>query len=413
MTTTSSKNEWLTGWPLLLSCAIGMSGNGVAQHVLGQFMVPLEHEFGWSRTQVSMGLSFSLILGVLLASVVGRLVDRHNARRLAIIGLILSGMSLASFSLINGQAGLWIGLWVGYILTGLLSSPVVFLSVIPTAFKKHRSMATAMALCGMGLGTAFSPVYARYLIEQFGWRPAYQILGLTWFGVALVLVLFFFHDRRDRMADQAEADSHGVLRGFGPWKMLARSPTFLKLAAVVFLVVSAEFSFTIHLSPALVDKGFGPMDAAKLAGLAGIGAICGKLGVGWFFDRAPAHVVAMGVMAVLASACLMLAPLGDQVLWASVACLTLGVSSGANLTVLACVSRQYFPGQFGLVFGALMSVMALGAASGPTMASLIHDKIGSYEPFYWYGVAVAGVAALIFRTLGRPPEDLTPAAAVA
>jgi MFS family permease len=98
-------------------------------------------------------------------------------------------------------------------------------------------------------------------------------------------------------------------------------------------------------------------------------------------------------------ACMMLAPLGDQTFLAIAACLTLGLSSGAMLTMLACVSRTYFPGQFGLVFGALMSVMALGAASGPTVAGMIHDQIGSYGPIYWYGVAVAGISTLILRTL--------------
>jgi predicted MFS family arabinose efflux permease len=401
MKSTSAKSEWLTGLPLLLTCAIGMSGNSVAQHVLGQFMLPLEQEFGWSRTQVTLGMSISMMLGFVLSSVVGRAVDKLNARVLALIGLVLSGMVLAAFSLMNGNLVLWTGLWLCYVLSGLMCSVVIWLSVIPAAFTTHRSFATAIVLCGGGLGTAVSPVYARWLIELYDWRTAYQILGVSWFGFALLLAVLFFHDRRDRKAAaEAETKAHGApLRGLAPWKNLAKSPTFVKLAAVVFMVISAEFSYNIHLSPALIDKGFEPMAAAQLAGLFGVGAIAGKLGVGWFFDRLPVHQVAIGVMGILAAACMMLAPLGDQTFLAIAACLTLGLSSGAMLTMLACVSRTYFPGQFGLVFGALMSVMALGAASGPTVAGMIHDQIGSYGPIYWYGVAVAGISTLILRTL--------------
>jgi MFS-type transporter involved in bile tolerance (Atg22 family) len=65
---------------LVLSCAFGVSGSSVPLYSLGQFMAPLEHDFGWTRTEVSVGFSISLIFGVLMSPVVGRIVDLVNAR---------------------------------------------------------------------------------------------------------------------------------------------------------------------------------------------------------------------------------------------------------------------------------------------------------------------------------------------
>jgi hypothetical protein len=66
MATASAKNEWVAGWPLLLSCVVGMSTTTVAQYSLGQFMAPLEHAFGWSRTEVSSGLSVAFVVSIFL-----------------------------------------------------------------------------------------------------------------------------------------------------------------------------------------------------------------------------------------------------------------------------------------------------------------------------------------------------------
>jgi MFS family permease len=49
----------------------------------GLFMGPVGDEFGWSKTQVTAGLSLSSVTVTLLSPFFGVLIDRWGARRLS------------------------------------------------------------------------------------------------------------------------------------------------------------------------------------------------------------------------------------------------------------------------------------------------------------------------------------------
>jgi predicted MFS family arabinose efflux permease len=168
----------------------------------------------------------------------------------------------------------------------------------------------------------------------------------------------------------------------------------------VFAVFVIDAAYLVHLAPALVDKGFAPLAAAKLVGVSGVAAIAGKLVAGWLFDRMPFEAVSTSVMIMLAVACALFVPFGGSTAGAVAVCVALGLTIGAMFTVIACVTRQLFAADaFGLVFGVLTSVMALASAAGPMLGSTVHDRFGSYDGIYWAGVVVAGVSALLLATL--------------
>src|SRR5579871_5586269 len=91
------------GWLLIVTSMIGVSLSGSVIYALGQFMAPLEAAFGWSRTQTSVGVSISALGTCLISAFLGRLVDRVNLRHIAIPGVLLCSISIAAFSLNNGD----------------------------------------------------------------------------------------------------------------------------------------------------------------------------------------------------------------------------------------------------------------------------------------------------------------------
>src|SRR5882762_3302828 len=66
------------GWWIVLVSAIGLAmGYGpIVSFTFGVFFKPLSQEFGWSRSQVSLAFSLSLLVISLVLPVIGRLVDR-------------------------------------------------------------------------------------------------------------------------------------------------------------------------------------------------------------------------------------------------------------------------------------------------------------------------------------------------
>jgi predicted MFS family arabinose efflux permease len=400
MSTEAAKREWIAGGPLLASCVAGMAAPILSHYAFGQFMAPMEHDLGWTRTQASLGLSLSLLVSCVTAPIVGRMADIMNVRNLAIAGLILAGGAFASFSLATSNLGFWVGLWIVQALCVSLIGPVIWLSVIPTKFVVNRSFATAVVLSGNSLTVAIGPMIAQSLIDSYGWRNAYRYLALIWFGSALLLTLAFFFDRRPhRTARPGAAQPH---KGLAPILALLKSPTFLKMTLAFFAIFLMEAAYLVHLAPAFEDKGFNPQDAAKFVGVSGMAAIAGKLLAGWLFDRAPFDVVSAGFMGLLAAACALFAPLGGSTVWATVICVMLGLTIGAMYTIMACVVRLLFGSeQFGFVFGALASAMALSSAAGPMLGSFVHDRFGSYNLVYWMGIGVACLGALVLRSLRR------------
>lgn len=408
-----ARREWMSGWPMMTSCVAGMAAPILAHYAFGQFMAPMEHDLGWTRTQATMGLSLSLMVSFFTAPVVGRMADVMNVRYFAIAGLILTGCAFASFSLATSSVLLWVALWFLHTTCVSLVGPVIWLSVIPTKFVVHRSFATAVALAGNSLTVAIGPPLAQWLINSYGWRDAYRYLAVIWFGTALVLTLLFFFDRRPHRAARAETATQ-PRQGFGPLLALLKSSNFLKLMAGLFSIMLMEAAYLVHLAPAFEDKGFSPLDAAKLVSLTGVAAIVGKLVAGWLFDRAPFDLVSAGFMALLACACALFAPLGDQTVWASVICLMLGLTIGAMYTIMACTVRLLFGSEkFGFVFGVLASAMAVASALGPLMGGMVHDRFGSYNLIYWMGIGVAALGALILRSLRRQHMSQTLALAAA
>jgi MFS family permease len=393
--------------PLLAACMVGSALPISSIYALGQFMAPLEHAFGWSRTQTSSGMTLGIALGIVLAPIVGRLVDKVNVRLIAIPGVALSALSLAAFSFANGNYSLWLELWIVNCGIGALIAPTIWLAAAGAAVSTRRNLALGLALCGTGVAAAVAPPLARALIDIYAWRTAYQLLALLWGGVALVLTALFFFDHRPREGGAAKhapsAGHHATLRE------LFLTASFGKLALVVLASMSAIAAYMIHLAPSLVDGGLERGNAAAVAGAAGLSAIAGKLCVGWLFDRVSLRVVATGVMACLGVACVLLAIAHGQLILAIAGSVALGAAGGAMLTVTACVSAGQFDARdFGLVYGALASLTGIGGGLGPLAAGFLHDRLGSYVPGFWAGTVIAAGSALVLSTLS---PEATPAVA--
>ena len=81
------RSEFAGGWKTLLAGFLGtMCGaSPLPFNVLGFLLAPLEAELGWSRTQVSLGITIFGVTAALLSPVYGGLADRHGVRKVGIL----------------------------------------------------------------------------------------------------------------------------------------------------------------------------------------------------------------------------------------------------------------------------------------------------------------------------------------
>ena len=84
---------WLVG----LSGFVMMLAHVPLFHAMSVWAVTLEREFGWSRTQLGLALTFTRIEGGLMGPVEGYLTDRLGARRMVFFGLLFLSVGFFFF----------------------------------------------------------------------------------------------------------------------------------------------------------------------------------------------------------------------------------------------------------------------------------------------------------------------------
>lgn len=402
----TAREEWARYWPTTLAATVGMSFYTVLTYSLSTFMGPLEKEFGWSRTEISFGLTIFAAISFAGGPFFGALLDRVGTRRMAIGGMALSGCALAAFSLADGSLTQWFALYALYGVFALAIKSTVWGTGISSIFGKARSLALAVVLSGSAIGQTLAPLIANWLIRTQGWRSAYVWLGLGWGGLALVLLIPFYFDARARNLKQAAgkpAPSALALPGL-TLREAARDSRVIRIAVANFIMSIVGSGVSVHLVRVIAEKGIAMDNAVEIAASAGLAGLAGKLGCGWALDRAQGSLVpVLGFAIGGVGHFLLLAWVGGAgALMLGAMCL--GFASGAGLQISTyLISRYAGLRNFGTIFGFISSMMMGGTAIGPLIAGRVHDVTGSYDALLLVAAPVMFVTALLFAGLGPYP----------
>jgi MFS family permease len=379
----------------------------------GTFIAPLGAEFGWSRTTLTMGMAIGGVIVLLLSPFAGALVDRHGPRWLALPGVIIMSLSTAAFSLANGSVIQWACLWAFYGLAHIMMMMSIWTGAVARAFDSGRGLALGITLAGSAVTQTVIPSLSTWLIDSFGWRHAYLILGSGWGGVTLLLCWLFLHDARGSSTPEAKAATHkvkaaavdpGALAGLSisqAW----RDPSLWRIAVSTLLLMLLTMALAVHQIPIMTDAGLSRETAALLAGASGIAGMAGNMVTGALMDRYRANWVGgvtLGIMA-LAFALLLDGVRTPPLIF--IAMMINGYSAGTKLQICAYLTSR-FGGlrNFGAIFGFMGSLIAIGGALGPLLAGVIYDLTGNYDMFVFIGMIGCAIAGFLILTLPRYPE---------
>ena len=362
----------------------------------GVFLPVLSEHFGWPRGAVSVALSINLFLGGVIAFGVAGIADRRGPQGVLMVTALIGA---AGFVLTSTIATLWQFYLVYGVLVGVGMSSIYVLSTATVSrwFVDRRGMALAIVLSGFNLGWLLGGPFAAYLIERWGWRVAYVVLGLV---VAVVAGPASrgvrspgtpAAGRAGRQAARAAAPSvrASFRSAIGDARLWLLSASWFG-SGLVFMMV------TVHSVPFAKDLGL-TLDRAALALTAyGVGAAVGRIVSGAAADRFGAAITMYAC--VLAQGLALGVLIAGPPVWALVAVLVVfGVgAAGADTAFVKVV-----PEVFGL--GALASVMSMvglgwriGAAVGPAAAGFLYDATRSYTIPFVGALVVLVLGALLF-----------------
>src|ERR671937_1669194 len=155
----------------------------------GVFIVPLQHEFGWSTAQISSALSIRFILFGLMAPFAAALLNRYGLRNVTLAAqlIVVSGL-VASLAMTK----VWhlMLLWGVVIGIGTGMTALVLGATIATRwFFARRGLVVGILTASVATGQlVFLPLLAS-LTERVGWRVALglvcAVLGVAAFAVLM------------------------------------------------------------------------------------------------------------------------------------------------------------------------------------------------------------------------------------
>jgi MFS family permease len=392
------------GWFVVLAAfAVTFVGFGCA-YTFSAFVGELQRDFGASRGSVSLVFSLAGFLYFGLGIVSGPLADRFGSRRLAVAGMILTGLGLMAASAARNLPEVYVayGLGVGL---GVGCAYVPAIGAVQRWFLRRRGFASGIAVSGIGVGTLVMPPLASFFIESFGWRGAYLALGALAATVGGGLALLIENDPRDRRLGPDGDPPRSGMSAAGPEgatvSQAIRSHSFISLYAACLICSFGVFVPFVHLVPYAGDHGVAPSSAVLLLGVIGVGSTAGRFFLGGLADRM-GRQLSLLLMFIGMALALVIWVISTNVWSLAVFAFVYGVFYGGWVAVLPAVVMDLFGGRnVSGIIGMLYTSVAFGTLIGPSAAGFAFDLSHSYTlPILASAGANILAAAIVAATSG-------------
>ena len=380
----------------------------------GVLMVPMEAEFGWSRSLMSSAVSLNLILYGVMAPFAAALIDRFGIRTITSAALVFvaAGSGLTIFVSQGWQLMLTWGVLIGL---GTGSMALVFAATVANRwFVARRGLVMGVLTAAAATGQLiFLPVMAA-LTESQSWRAASLVVTVA----ALAVVPFVLVVLRDYPADRGGpvrlAARRSRTRPAGPGRCRAKDVAGVAggrphqdllgpRRRLRHLRRHHQRLIGTHFVPSAHDHGMAQTTAAGLLAVVGIFDIVGTIVSGALTDRIDPRLLLVGYYA-LRGVGLLLLPwlLSDQVHPSMLVFIVVyGLDWVATVPPTAALCREAFGASGTIVFGWVFASHQVGAALASAAAGLLRDTTGHYD-FAWFGGAgLCLVAAVISLSIRR------------
>ncbi|HEY4172032.1 MAG TPA: MFS transporter [Rhodopila sp.] len=371
------------------------------------FLEPMSVATGWSRTAISLAMTFNFLAMGIASFGWGMLMDRVGPRIVLLAGscILGTGLVLASRTSSVEEFQLSYGVLVGAG-GGAIFAPLM--ATVAGWFERQRSLAVSLVSAGMGIAPmTVAPIAAR-LVSTYDWRFSQLLIGLAvW---ALLLPAAFLIRRAPALS------KGGAVRRAVEAPMSVRaaltSPQFTILALTYFLCCATHSGPLFHTVSYAISCGLSVTAAVSIYSVEGFAGLFGRIAFGLLGDRFGAKRTFVSGLLLQAAAvgCYFFAR--EQLAFYSVA-VVFGFAYAGIMPLYAVLMRENFPlSIIGTLVGAGSMASSLGMALGPLAGGLIYDRYGTYGWLYICSVVFGlGAAAIMLTFRPAPPGDTSKLAA--
>ena len=381
-------------------------------------IVPLEEEFGWTRSTISLAISLNIFLYGLMGPFAGGLMQRLGIRRttLGALALLATGVALATQVTRPWQLVLVWGLLVGAG-SGMVAL-VLGATVVNRWFTARRGLAMGLLTASTATGQlVFLPLLAT-IIRDHGWRAATLVMAGA-AAVAIPIVALFLRERPadlgippfggERVEPAAGGGANPARVALATLGEGVRSRDFWLLTATFFICgASTNGLIGTHLIPAAHDHGIPEVRAASLLALMGVFDLVGTTGAGWLSDRWSSRWLLAWYYGLRGLSLFFLPfALGGSETGLWVFAVWYGLDWIATVPPTLRLATDAFGAERApIMFGWIGAGHQVGAALTAFGAGWIRTTLGDYHLAFWSSGALCLLAAALALQVGRQPARL-------
>ena len=394
------------GWRVVAGAFVGMVlANGIFTYGFTVLVDPIRDEFGASLAQVMNSLTLGTFFGLLVAPVMGVLIDRYSVRHLMTFGCLATAVGLYGVSTAHTIGVFSVGVGITMALSMGMVSSMSGSAAVSRWFTVSRGRALGIASMGTSLGGVIMPALLTWWVELYGWRGALQNMAYT---AALIVMPFIWLTIRNRPEDvglhpegistESLQSSDAPAQVLGMADIIRMLPFWL-VGLSMGMVFASFASMTANLSPYAARLGNSDAAISTMIAVLAISGLIGKFVFGTAADKINLKYGLWAAHALLgaAFAILILEPPYAALLLASS---LIGLSTGGLLPVWnALVARIFGVESFGRAMGAMGPMITLSIMPGYMLVGHLFDTTGSYTQGLLVFSGTIGIAAALLIPL--------------
>lgn len=406
------------GWIVFLVGTIGLAATSPGQSFsVSLFIDHYIAEFGLSRTSVSTLYGVGTFIASLLLTWVGRQIDLHGNRRVAVIITALFAVALLASSLITGPLTILFS-FIAIRALGQGSLGLVSTTAVVRWFEKNRGLVMALSAVGFAVFQRFYVPGMQAFIEANGWRTAWIAAGLV-MGLFVLPLMWgllrntpeefgLLPDNRSRKKRKAgEADEPAPI----PFELnydlrrAARTPMLWAFGFARVLIGAYATALVFHQLSLFGELGYDASQAAITYGWIALMTAAFTLASGYLVDRIAPRWLIVAQMTALAASCalaMLMTSLWLVFIYAAMYAVMMGVGGVFDNTVWVNV---YGREHQGAIRGLVATAIVAGTAIGPSIFGVSFDTTGSYDAGLWLGIVLA-LIALVLGVIVADPRNV-------
>ena len=380
---------------------------------LSMLMLPMNKEFGWSRSQFSYSTSAVMWAGALAYPIVGRLLDRRGVRPVVLTGTLALG--LLCLALAHQTASLWL-FYLLFALVGVFGAIAIgYGKVMGALFTQHRGKAMALVAAFSPIIASVFPQISNQLLLRFGWRGIFTGYGIVTL-VTAVLLYFFLEEPAGSFASPthqrsaAGSDAHQPvfvppeMEGMTAAEALRSRPLWVMIGSgLVGGILGGgwnQHSFAFQLS-----RGFSQQVVVNALTVSLLIAPAATMFGGWLVDKVQtakvyAPFALMTALSVYFQSIVWANYGGIPLLFVAVTLSTMAMN--AQMPMLGYFYTRFFGMKaYGEIAGINMAVLSLIMGFSAPLVGILYDRTGSYDLALLGMIAGGVLCALLYLAIGR------------